>query len=180
MNLSLADLVAAVDHALQRLAHVLARVQAQGPPGVALLQARLAADMLPLQAQAETAAHLALRIACPLAGQPVPDFGDFGPGFDGLQRRVARARAVLAGLPVDAATPDRLPEQAGQASLSLPPSAFALQFGLPNLWFHLSLVYAIARAHGVALGKADLDGFHVYGAAATVATTPSQGSPCPT
>lgn len=179
MNLSLADLLAALDHALQRLAQVLARVQAQGPQGAALLQARLAADMLPLQAQAETATHLALRIGCPLAGRPVPDFGDFGPGLDGLQQRVARARAVLAGLPTDAAAPDRLPEQAGQAALSLPPAAFALQFGLPNLWFHLSMVYAIARAHGVPLGKADLDGFHVY-AAATVAATPPRGSACPT
>ncbi|AWF81977.1 hypothetical protein BTJ40_14710 [Microbulbifer sp. A4B17] len=36
------------------------------------------------------------------------------------------------------------------------------QYRLPNLLFHISMFYAIARHCGVTLSKGDFDGFHSY------------------
>ena len=35
-------------------------------------------------------------------------------------------------------------------------------YAVPNFFFHYSMVYAIARNAGVAIGKTDFDGFHKY------------------
>jgi hypothetical protein len=35
-------------------------------------------------------------------------------------------------------------------------------FGMPNFLFHTSLAFAILRAQGVEIGKADFDGLHDY------------------
>ena len=39
---------------------------------------------------------------------------------------------------------------------------FLYLYGMPNFMFHLTMGYAALRASGVALGKADFDGFHAY------------------
>jgi len=53
-------------------------------------------------------------------------------------------------------------ERAGFADLELVEPHFIHHYGLPNFFFHLSMVYAIARQQGVVLSKADFDGFHDY------------------
>lgn len=50
----------------------------------ALLQSRLAPDMLPLAVQVEVAANFALRASYPLAGLALPHCTDLAPGFAGL------------------------------------------------------------------------------------------------
>ncbi|MCG7587734.1 DUF1993 family protein [Photobacterium sp. OFAV2-7] len=41
-------------------------------------------------------------------------------------------------------------------------SEFIHQYILPNFYFHISMVYAIAKSKGVVLSKADFDGIHSY------------------
>lgn len=148
--------------ALHRVLDAVARLPAAQADAV--LQARLADDMMNLAQQVETACFMTLRAAFPLAGRPLPAFGDEPRTADGLRRRVQRAEALLRGLPPAdfAAPPARVRERAGQADIDLPPPEFLRRFALPNVAFHVAMAYAIARSHGARLGKGDFDGLHVY------------------
>lgn len=131
----------------------------------ALLAARLAPDMLALETQIVIAANFTLRAAFPLAGEPIPPFGEFAAGLPGLRARLERAAALLRSLPpagfADAAA-RTLESQAGEARVRLAAPAFLFQYALPNFFFHVGVAYAILRNQGVPLGKAQFDGFHAY------------------
>jgi len=154
---------------LGQLSHIAALAEAhashEGIDPQQLLQARLAADMLPFAAQVDIAAQFSLRACAPLAGLAVPAFGGFSLSFAALQERVGRSSAFLAGLTpaqMQGSEHRLLSDQVGQATVSLPGRDFLLHYALPNFFFHLGMAYAILRQAGVALGKADFDGFHVY------------------
>jgi len=87
---------------LGQLSHIAALAEAhashEGIDPQQLLQARLAADMLPFAAQVDIAAQFSLRACAPLAGLAVPAFGGFSLSFAALQERVGRSSAFLAGL----------------------------------------------------------------------------------
>ena len=131
----------------------------------AVLQARLSPTMYPLFKQVQIAAGFALRACAPLAGLPVPDWGDPEESFEGLRARIADTLTFLRDL-----TPERmqgaedrpLTSQAGLEAVELPGRAFLMQYALPNFFFHVTTAYAILRHLGVGLGKGDYDGFHVY------------------
>lgn len=53
-------------------------------------------------------------------------------------------------------------ERAGHERTELTQSQFIYRYIIPNFMFHMSMVYAIARAEGVALSKGDFDGIHSY------------------
>jgi 8-oxo-dGTP diphosphatase len=158
-------------HYLERLDHLVDRVAqacASGPDPAAAeagwLAARLAPDMLPWATQVEIAANFALRGCCPLVGRPVPP-GETPQGLAALRERIARVRAQVAALsPSDfiGAESRRVRSQAGDAELDLPAGEFLQRHLLPNFFFHLTMVYAIARQGGLALGKPDFDGQHAY------------------
>ena len=117
------------------------------------------ADAVPAGQQFATAAGFALRIACPLAGREVPSL----PAA--LAPRLAVARATLGGMRQDeflGAEDRRILHRAGMADLDQTASDFLHLYGLPNFFFHLTMGYAALRQAGVALGKADFDGFHAY------------------
>lgn len=130
-----------------------------------LMRARLAPDMLPFDVQVQIVANFALRACFPLAGKPVPAYGEFPATFAGMHARVARAMALVSELTVEefaAAGQGMIEDQAGETVIRLPAPEFLLQYALPNFFFHLSMVYAILRAQGVPLSKAQFDGFHRY------------------
>lgn len=138
-------------------------VEARGLAPAELLGARLAPDMAPFTSQVEIAAHFALRACYPLAGRPVPEFGDFPADFAGLRARIARALRLLEALPpADFDAEPVLESQAGAARVALPAADFLTLYALPNFFFHLSSAYALLRSRGLPLGKADFDGFHHY------------------
>lgn len=131
----------------------------------ALLEARLAPDMMSFERQVAVAAQFALRAAMPLAGQAVPPFGDAGGGSDALRARIDSAAAQLRALDrsrFDEAASGVIEERAGDALVALPAAVFLLQYALPNFFFHLGMAYAILRHAGAAVGKRDFDGWHVY------------------
>lgn len=151
---------------LASLARVVAAADAASTtPERTLLFARLAPDMLPFHAQVETAARFAYRTAYPLAGRPMPPFVASAVTFEALQENVEAARNGIESLRMQefSAIGGRLVrERAGNTEVVLPAGQFLCEFALPNFLFHLSMAYAIARAHGAALGKGAYDGFHVY------------------
>lgn len=139
--------------------HYLARVAAMAEKaGTEALEARIA-DAFPAGQQFATAAGFALRVACPLAGREVPDLPQaLGP-------RLAVARAMLGAMqPAEFAGAEAriIRHHAGFAVLEQTGADFLHLYGLPNFFFHLTMGYSALRAAGVALGKADFDGFHSY------------------
>jgi hypothetical protein len=137
---------------LGRVAHLAERAGGQ------LASARLA-DSFPAEQQFSTAAGLALRVACPLAGREVPDLPR------ALVPRLAVARAILGAMrPAEfhGAQTRIIRHRAGWADLEQDGATFLYQFGMPNFLFHVTMGYAALRAAGLPLGKADFDGFHHY------------------
>ena len=130
-----------------------------------VLQAKLAADMLPMYRQVETAAYFALRTAYPLAGLAVPSCVAAEPSTEALRESIKNTIRLVAALSpsqFENAQSRSISEKAGSAAVKLPAQAFLAEFALPNFFFHLNMAYAIARMSGCAVGKADYDGFHVY------------------
>lgn len=142
-----------------------AHARAQHFDAADLLGARLAPDMLSFDMQVQIAANFALRACFPLAGQGIPPYGEFPATFDGLRARIARVVGLLKSLEPAQFESDEvrvIESKAGNAVVALPAPEFLLQYALPNFFFHLTTAYAILRCRGVAIGKAQFDGYHVY------------------
>lgn len=138
--------------------HYLDRVARMAEGAGAALDHRIA-DSFPARQHFATAAGLALRVACPLAGREVPDLpAALGP-------RLAVARATLGAMRPDefaGAEARRIAHKAGRADLEQDGAGFLHLFGMPNFLFHVTMGYASLRAAGLPLGKADFDGLHHY------------------
>lgn len=148
-------------HYLDRQRGLLDRIEGRE----AVLAARLAPDMFTCGQQVATATGLALRVAFPLAGQTVPRLADPPPDRAGLMARIAAARAALQDLDPSAfagAETRRIRHRAGFAELDQDGAAFLHLFGMPNFLFHTTMAFAILRAQGLDIGKADFDGLHDY------------------
>lgn len=133
--------------------------------GLALLESRLAPDMLPLRVQAVIAGNFALRASFLLTGQAVPDLGPDPRDWAGLILRldqVERALASLSPAQFAGAHARWIHDQAGQAALRLEAGEFLHHYALPNFFFHVCSAYAILRNQGLSLGKAHFDGYHRY------------------
>jgi uncharacterized protein len=124
-----------------------------------LLGRRLAADMHPLAYQFKSVAvHSLGAMEGVRAGRFAPDTSDLPDSFAPLRERLAAARAAL-----EAIEPAELNGYEGRevdfhlGTLVMPFTAenFLLSFSQPNFYFHCSIVYALLRAEGLAIGKRD-------------------------
>ncbi|MEM9797477.1 MAG: DUF1993 family protein [Pseudomonadota bacterium] len=143
-------------HGLDRAGHLLS-IGTQAD----LLDGRLATDMMPFADQIAITGSFARRAVLGLVDPNLSTDLDWQP--DSVAPLLTAIRAEI-----DAATGPVLPaihHRAGEADLTQSPEDFLHLFALPNMWFHLTAAYAILRANGVALGKADFDGLHRYGPA---------------
>jgi hypothetical protein len=147
-----------------------ARTQLGAGSAEALLSARLAPDMFPLATQIRFACMQALEVVDRLSDagltaliEVVLNEGRAGgeqPGsIADAQARIATTLAVLDGV-----APDALDKRApGALAIELPMGmAFDMtgeqyirDWAQPQFYFHLLAAYAILRAGGVTLGKAD-------------------------
>jgi uncharacterized protein len=133
-----------------------------------MMHTRLAPDMMPLHQQATVAVNFAFRTCAPLAGRTVDIAAPVAPSLAALAARIGQAQAFLRELRPEEFTGagKRLArDRAGLADIALEGSRYAAEYALPNFFFHLSMVYALLRQQGVAIGKPDFDGWHVYPAA---------------
>lgn len=130
-----------------------------------ILHARLSVDMLPLINQVRTTANFALRACCPLYGQDPVTFENKTDSFAGLHQQIARTLEHLTLLNASSSLPQiglPIQDKAGFNPLNLPAEEFLTCYAQPNFFFHLGMVYAIARQQGVPLSKGDFDGYHHY------------------
>ncbi len=122
------------------------------------LEWRIAPDMFPFATQIRFATEIPARALSRLAGGEVPGFDDDEATIAELQGRIERVRSIIAGL--DMAALDAEPEAEitvpmGQNQVRFPRAAFAREWMLPNLYFHVTTAYLILRRLGVDIGKRD-------------------------
>ena len=157
---------------LGALSEWLGKAEAQMPDGGAesLMAARLAPDMFPLSTQVRFACVQAQEGVFRLRGQPFPaavevllDEGRNAAERPGLiadaRARIAETMAVLdaagADMPdVNPATPIAHALPQGMV-FDLTAEQYVRDWALPQFYFHVMAAYAILRASGVGLGKAD-------------------------
>ncbi|MGA0530933.1 DUF1993 domain-containing protein [Hansschlegelia sp. KR7-227] len=163
MTLSLYDVtIPTLLRALDNLSAILAKgeafAQSEGLDPGALVQARLAPDMLPLAGQVQRASDSAKGAAVRLGGVANARFEDVETSFADLYARIDKTVAFVKSAPREAFEGKEdaeviLPTPSGDRRFT--GRAYALQFVLPNVFFHVTTAYDILRHKGVPLGKLD-------------------------
>ena len=148
----LGNVIALIDKAETQL-------DAMGMTEAALIEARLAPDMLPFAYQVKSCVvHSLGAIEGVRQGTFSPDMTPPGESFAILR---ARARAAIDALnAIDASEidglagkPMRFVVRAYQVDFTA--ESFLLGFSLPNFYFHATTAYDILRANGAKIGKVD-------------------------
>lgn len=128
----------------------------------ALIQARLAEDMLPFAYQVKsTAVHSIGAIEGVRKGSFSPDTTTPPDTFDGLRERVEQTIAALEAVATDEVEsfigrPMRF--AFGGHGMDFVAEEFLLSFSQPNFYFHAATAYDILRMKGIEIGKRDFNG----------------------
>ena len=123
----------------------------------AALQERLAPDMFPLGTQVAFACNQPRGFAQWCAGQPVENLPVDVDSVAQARAHIQETKALVSAI---AAGDDKLDEtkRIGLGPgryCELPGHRYASEYLVPNLYFHISMAYAILRSRGVPLGKPD-------------------------
>ena len=134
---------------------------------VALTQYRLAPDMLPFTRQIQIACDAAKNGVARLSGVEAPKFEDNEVTLADLKARIQKTLDFLATVPasqIDGTETKDITFPVGRdKTRTMQGEAYLKHWMLPNLFFHVTMAYAILRQNGVELGKVD----YLLGAAAT-------------
>lgn len=123
-----------------------------------LMGVRLYPDMYDLTRQVRSATTAALGLARHLSGTTPPEIADGETALADLRARVQAALAYLRAITPDqvAGSEDRLLTiKLGPREVPFKGANYALQFALPNFYFHVTSAYNILRHVGVGVGKRD-------------------------
>ena len=122
-----------------------------------IIQARLAADMLPFAYQVKSAAvHSLGAIEGVRKGVFSPDMTPPPDTFAALKARIADTLAALEAIEpaeIDAFIGRDMRFAFGERQIDFTAEEFLLSFSQPNFYFHATTCYDILRWKGVALGK---------------------------
>jgi hypothetical protein len=126
-----------------------------------MLDWRLIEDMQPLRFQIMVVCNFSRQWPARVADLPAPENISTELGVADFQAQIAEAKAFLVSLgPEQFEDRDDAPLTvsiaSGQMEPTLPAGRWLTVFATTNLYFHLSIAYAILRANGVPLGKVDL------------------------
>ena len=125
-----------------------------------LAVARLAPDQYSLIQQVQSAADQAKYAAAYLSETKPPSHPDTETTVEQLRARIKAAKSFVDGIKEsaykDPAAIRVAPPWMGGKSVR--GDAYLLRVSIPNLYFHVSMAYAILRHNGVVLGKADFLG----------------------
>ncbi len=125
----------------------------------ALTQFRLAPDMLPFTRQVLIACDAAKNGMARLSGVAAPTFDDTELSLAELQARIRKTLDFLATIPpasVDGTESREITFPVGRdATRTMQGEAYLKHWMLPNIFFHVTMAYAILRHNGVELGKGD-------------------------
>jgi hypothetical protein len=148
---------------LGNLAHFLdkaqAHAQARGFDAAVLLQYRLAPDMLPFTKQIQIACDAVKNGAARISGMEAPRFEDNEASFADLKARIQKTLDFLGT--VSPASLDGTEEKevtfpvGKDKTRTMKCEAYLKHWMLPNMFFHVTMAYAVLRHNGVDLGKSD-------------------------
>jgi hypothetical protein len=128
----------------------------------ALLQSRLFPDMLALVRQVQIACDFAKSVPARVAGVEVAAYEDTEQSFAELQQRISKTIALI-----DAFTPAHLDGSAVKEVVLRPGTPkektlsvedYAVKYGMPQFFFHVTTAYNLLRHNGVEIGKKDFMG----------------------
>lgn len=122
------------------------------------INARLSPDMFPLSRQIQIATDGIKGGAARLAGAEIPSYPDTEKTFAELQTRIATTINFIktfAMKDIDGSEERKITLKVGGQEMEFQGQAYLLNFVLPNLYFHISIAYAILRHNGVEIGKKD-------------------------
>ena len=164
MTVDLYTFIGLYRRALDTAAHLLAKgaahAQVAGEPEEVFLDWRLIEDMQPFRFQIMVVCNFTRQWPARVAGLPLPESIADDLNLAGFQSAIADAKAYLAGLTAaQFESRDEVPLTVtigGDMTPTLPAAQWLTVFSTTNLYFHLSIAYAILRARGVQIGKVDL------------------------
>jgi hypothetical protein len=149
-------------NSMRNLSTILDKTQAYidakkiGP--AALLQFRLFPDMLNLTRQIQIATDTAKGVVARLAGVDIPTYEDNETSVAELQARIANTIAFIEGFTpaqIDGTEDKAIVTKRGDKETHYTGMQFLLGHAIPNVYFHVSIAFAILRHNGVEIGKRD-------------------------
>jgi len=148
---------------LGNLSHILGKAQTHADARkfdpIALLQFRLAPDMLPFTRQVQVACDTAKNCVARISGVEAPKFEDSEATFAELNARIQKTLDYLGTVPAERldGTEDKdITFPVGrETTRTMKAEAYLKHSALPNFFFHITMAYAILRHNGVELGKSD-------------------------
>jgi hypothetical protein len=145
--------------ALSSLPDWIDKALAQGVNETSLMEARLAPDMLAFPAQIQRASDTAKSSIARLTGIEAPAMADTEASFAELKERCRKTVAFIEGVDrsafdsaADREVVIRFPNGVGYRFRG---ADYLTGYALPNFFFHVTTAYALLRAAGVTVGKAD-------------------------
>lgn len=126
-----------------------------------LIGSRLYPDMFPLARQVQIATDNAKGCAARLAAMDPPRYEDTETTFPELVARLRKTVDFLATFQpaqIDGSEERTITLAMRHGTLTFPGQTYLLNYALPNVYFHVTTVYAILRHNGVEIGKQDFLG----------------------
>ena len=147
--------------ALKSTAHILAKgaayTKANGISESEVLNWRLAPDMNPLSFQVQNICNIAKNLVVIVKGTSLPPTAaEAAETFSGLQAQIANTIEVLERTTTeDFDGRDQASVTVRELGSRMKGIEYVQNFGVPNLYFHSSMLYALFRSHGAPIGKWD-------------------------
>ena len=123
-----------------------------------MLNKSLAPDMFNLTRQIQIVSDVAKGCASRLAGQEPPSFEDNETSFSELYTRLEKTLEHLNNFDsnqIDGTEDNTITLKLPNLEVSFSGLEFAMNFAMPNFYFHMTTAYAILRNSGMELSKFD-------------------------
>lgn len=114
--------------------------------------------MFPLARQVQIACDTAKSVVARLAGVEIPSDEDTEVSIADLKQRIAKTVAFIEGFSaaqIDGTEDKDIITKRGDKETHYKGMQFLLNHAMPNVYFHITTVYAILRHNGVEIGKRD-------------------------
>lgn len=154
-----------VTHALNSLAAILDKIaahcEARKIDPAVFVNARLFPDMFPLSRQVQIASDMSKGGAARLAGQEPPSWEDNETSIADLIARLRKTIDYLQSFrpeQIDGSEERPIVLKTRSGERHFKGQDYLSYYVLPNVYFHITTAYGIARSNGVEIGKTDFLG----------------------